>query len=68
MPAAGLPRASLDDRGWEALRAQCPASRIDRSVDLEVARQLLADPARYAQALGLEPGRPIEAAANTPLR
>jgi len=67
-PAGGAPRASLNERGWEALRAQCPASRIDRTVDLEVARQLLTDPARYAQALGLEPGRPIEAASNAPLR
>jgi carboxyl-terminal processing protease len=67
-PAAGLPRASLDERGWEALRAQCPASRIARTVDLEVARQLLMDPARYAQALADEPGKPIQAASNALLR
>jgi len=63
-PVASLPRASLDERHWEALRAQCPASRIDRTVDLEVARQLLTDPARYGQALADEPGKPIEAASN----
>jgi carboxyl-terminal processing protease len=67
-PVAALPRPSLDDRAWDALRAQCPASRIDRTVDLEVARQLLTDPTRYAHALADEPGKPIEAASNAALR
>ena len=64
-PQPGLPRAVLDDRGWDALRAQCPASRIDHAVDLDVARRLLTDPARYQQALAYEPAKPYQQAANT---
>jgi carboxyl-terminal processing protease len=67
-PQPGLPRRVLDDHGWDALRAQCPASRIDRAVDLEVAERLLTDPARYAQALAYEPAKPIQAASNMPVR
>jgi len=68
-PIPGLPRSALDDHGWDALRAQCPASRIDRNVDLEVAERLLIDPHRYAQALADEPVRPFQAASiNTAIR
>jgi carboxyl-terminal processing protease len=62
-PVPGLPRSALDDHGWDALRAQCPASRIDRAVDLAVAERLLTDPTRYAQALAYEPAKPFQAAA-----
>jgi carboxyl-terminal processing protease len=68
LPAAGMPRGALDDRGWDALRAKCPPSRIDRAVDLEVAEKLLTDPSRYAQALADEPARPFQAAAIDPQR
>ncbi len=61
-PVPGLPRSALDDHSWDALRAQCPASRIDRTVDLEVAERLLTDPSRYAQALADEPTKPFQAA------
>lgn len=64
-PQPGLPRAVLDDHGWDALRAQCPASRIDRTVDLDVARRLLTDPTRYEHALAYEPPKPYQSAANT---
>ncbi|MGH6982214.1 MAG: S41 family peptidase [Stellaceae bacterium] len=64
-PQPGLPRAVLDDHGWDALRAQCPASRIDRTVDIDVAKRLLTDPTRYAQALAYEPAKPYKSAANT---
>lgn len=67
-PVPGLPRSALDDHGWDALRAQCPASRIDRTVDLQVAERLLTDPVRYAQALADEPTKPFQAAANMVVR
>jgi carboxyl-terminal processing protease len=67
-PIPGLPRSVLDDHGWDALRAQCPASRIDRVVDLDVAEQLLTDPTRYAQALADEPTKPYQAASIAPTR
>lgn len=35
------------------LRATCPPERRDQKVDLEIARELLSDPAFYARALGL---------------
>jgi carboxyl-terminal processing protease len=62
-PVAARPRSGLDDNAWEALRAQCPASRIDRTVDLQVAEQFLTDPTRYSQALADEPTHPFQAAA-----
>jgi carboxyl-terminal processing protease len=68
VPMAGMPRATLDDRGWEALRAECPPSKIDRAIDLDVAKSLLTDPTRYAQALADEPQKPIQAALNDAIR
>ncbi|HEX4111084.1 MAG TPA: S41 family peptidase [Stellaceae bacterium] len=67
-PAAATSRLALDDRGWDALRAKCPPSRIDRAVDLDVAEKLLTDPSRYAQALADEPARPFQAASIEPRR
>jgi carboxyl-terminal processing protease len=68
VPVPGVPRAALDDRGWAALRAECPPARVDRPVDLAVAELLLSSARRYAQALADEPARPIQAAANIPAR
>jgi carboxyl-terminal processing protease len=44
-------RASLDPRGWQALRASCPARHTSPALDLKVAERLIVDPALYAQAL-----------------
>jgi carboxyl-terminal processing protease len=54
--AASWPRASLDEQGWSALRASCPASRNRPNLDLLLARHLLADPRWYEAALRALPG------------
>ncbi|MGH6990528.1 MAG: S41 family peptidase [Stellaceae bacterium] len=69
VPVPGVPRAGLSNRGWIALRAQCPPMRIDRPIDLKIAERLLLSPARYVRALADEPAKPIQAAAaNIPMR
>ncbi|HUC12709.1 MAG TPA: S41 family peptidase [Stellaceae bacterium] len=45
------PRASLDERGWIALRRSCPPRRGDRTIDAAVAARLLTDPVLYSQAV-----------------
>jgi len=40
-----------DDTAIEELRAHCPAREGDAEIDMEVARQLLTEPALYARAL-----------------
>jgi len=50
-PATPRPRASLDDAAWSQLRQSCPARQGDHPIDLKVAKQLLADPALYNQAV-----------------
>lgn len=52
LPALTKPRDTLDDAGWTALRAACPPTREDDSLDLRVARQLVDNPVVYARALG----------------
>jgi carboxyl-terminal processing protease len=44
-------RIGLDDGGWNALRAQCPAQRADNALDLAIARRLLENPALYSRLL-----------------
>lgn len=50
-PLAVIPRASLDEQGWAALRNSCPPRPGDRAIDLKVAERLLDDPVLYSQAL-----------------
>ncbi len=53
-------RVSLDDTGWKALRALCPAQRDKHNLDVEVARHLLDNPAIYDRilaSLGPAPSR-----------
>ncbi len=50
-PLAPRPRASLDESGWSQLRHSCPARQGDRSIDVKVAKRLLADPVLYSQAV-----------------
>ena len=57
-PAAGPPRISLDDAGWQKLRQACPADRTPHDIDLQVAKQILTDPARYERMVALEPPPP----------
>ena len=51
------PRDTLNEAGWAALRAACPASRDENRLDLRVARQLLDNPVVYARILGHDPVR-----------
>jgi carboxyl-terminal processing protease len=61
--AAGstLPRASLDEAGWAALRGSCPNSRNRSGLDLLLAKRLLTDSRFYAVALHALPtaGQPV---------
>jgi carboxyl-terminal processing protease len=50
-------RISLDDKGWEHLRALCPAEREKSSLDELVATRLLDTPAIYHAAIvSMQPG------------
>ncbi len=44
-------RAQLDEQGWRALRQSCPAQSVEHDVDLQVARQILSNPALYSRLL-----------------
>jgi carboxyl-terminal processing protease len=59
-PLASPPRAGLDEAGWKQLRDRCPPDRAEHEIDLKVAKELLGDPARYAQALADEPQAPAK--------
>ncbi len=54
-------RASLDDAGWERLRALCPPRNGSDADDRRAALTLLADPTRYRAALIAALARPAEA-------
>ncbi len=56
-PAPELVKArdDLDDSGWTALRALCPAQRADRAIDLALARQMVENPALYGRLLKAPP-------------
>ena len=49
--ASTLPRASLDEEGWAALRRSCPSNRNRPALDLLLAKQLFADARFYTAAL-----------------
>ena len=49
--ASAVPRASLDEPGWAALRLACPTTRNRPGLDLLLAKRLLADPSLRAAAL-----------------
>ena len=51
--SASRPRASLDDNAWRQLRQSCPARAESPQLDLKIAERVLADPARYGQAVGV---------------
>jgi len=55
-PAGGVsvsePRASLGDQAWAALRQACPARTDSPPLDVKIAERVLADPARYGEAVG----------------
>jgi carboxyl-terminal processing protease len=46
-----LARAALDERGWSALRGQCPPLRSRPPIDVALAERLLASPNLYTEAL-----------------
>jgi carboxyl-terminal processing protease len=48
---AAQARASLSDADWQALRARCPPTNSDNSMDLALAERVLLDPALYAAAI-----------------
>jgi len=48
-------RDDLDDGGWTALRALCPAQRADRAIDLALARQMVENPGLYGRLLKAPP-------------
>jgi carboxyl-terminal processing protease len=50
-PDLAKPRDTLDDSGWTALRALCPAQRADRAIDLALARQMVENPELYSRLL-----------------
>jgi carboxyl-terminal processing protease len=53
-PASGIenePRSALSDADWTALRDACPAESAAPPLDLKLAKQVLSNPALYAQAL-----------------
>jgi len=56
-PAPELVKArdDLDDGGWTSLRALCPAQRVDRAVDLTLARQTVENPVLYGRLLKAPP-------------
>jgi carboxyl-terminal processing protease len=57
-PTPGIesePRAALSDADWADLRNSCPAESTENSLDLKLAKQVLASPTLYAQALA-QPG------------
>jgi hypothetical protein len=62
------PRVSLTEGGWKALRDACPPDTRSASIDIEVAKRVLGDPAVFNRALSLEPesvahaGRPASSA------
>ncbi|MDE2228955.1 MAG: S41 family peptidase [Alphaproteobacteria bacterium] len=49
--ALTTPRDALDDAGWTALRATCPAAREHSGLDLRVAHRLLDNAVLYARML-----------------
>jgi carboxyl-terminal processing protease len=51
-PDASMPRASLDDNGWTALRRSCPARSGSPALDVKIAERVLSDSGRYSAALG----------------
>ncbi|WP_340117987.1 S41 family peptidase [Pelagibius sp. 7325] len=56
--AADLRRLDIDtndDAAVEALRTHCPAREDEAEIDMQVARQLLAEPGLYARALHAQP-------------
>ncbi|HVA15358.1 MAG TPA: S41 family peptidase [Stellaceae bacterium] len=64
-PALARARVSLDDLGWQHLRALCPAQRDKRKIDDLVAEQLLDSPAIYHNAIAsMEPGSAARLAAD----
>ncbi len=56
-PALMKPRDTLDDAGWVALRAACPAELEHAALDLRIASRLLNEPTVYARMLGNSPVR-----------
>lgn len=62
-PLSSRPRASLDGRGWLALRASCPPHLGKHPIDLEVAKRLVSDPVLYGEAVRLIAPAPKLAAA-----
>jgi carboxyl-terminal processing protease len=49
--SANQPRASLTDQTWATLRQECPARTTSPPLDLKIAERILADPARYGEAV-----------------
>ncbi len=56
--------ATGDESGIAAFRAQCPASKDEAGVELEVALRLLEDPALFAKAIGTEGATTAQALAS----
>lgn len=56
-PALMKPRDALDEAGWTALRAACPAAIEHGALDLRIAGRLLNEPVVYARMLGTDPLR-----------
>ena len=48
-------RIGLDDEGWSALRALCPAQRADNAIDLSIARRMLENRTQYSRLLKTPP-------------
>jgi len=64
-PALARARVSLDDSGWQHLRALCPADRDKNQLDELVAQRLLDSPVVYREAIAsMEPGSPSRLAAD----
>jgi len=51
-PELAATRTDLDEAGWHKLRERCQAEHELRSIDTQVARRLLEDPALYRLVLG----------------
>lgn len=64
-PALARSRLSLDDTGWQHLRALCPADRDRNQLDDLVAQRLLDSPEIYREAIAsMAPGSPDRLAAD----